>query len=302
MEIKFSNFPEIKVGNYTDQKAGTGCTAVLFDTPLSGSVSVMGGGPGSRELGLLDPMTRMDQINAVLLTGGSAFGLAAADGVMKYLEERGVGFDTDIAKIPIVPSAVIYDLNYKSKSIRPGKNEGYFACENAKNTFEIGSKGVGTGATCGKLLGVDMASKSGLGYAEYNSKNIKVSALTVCNAVGNIINPKTGDIVAGIKGEKGFISYREIVENEFPNLFGMNTSLGIVVTNVKLEKAMLKKIANMAHDGLARTVNPVHTMYDGDIIFAFSTNEVAADINKTGVLAADAVSMAILNGIQTVNN
>ncbi len=301
MEIKFSNFPEIKIGNYTDQEAGTGSTVVLFDKPLAGSVSVMGGGPGSRELGLLDPLTRMDQINAVLLTGGSAFGLAAADGVMKYLEEKGIGFDTDIAKIPIVPSAVIYDLNYKSKSIRPGKNEGYYACDDAKNSFEIGSKGVGTGATCGKLLGVDKASKSGLGYAEYNSGKIKVSALTVCNAVGNIVDPNTGDIVAGIKGENGFISYKEIVDNEFPNLFGMNTSLGVVVTNVKLDKAMLKKIANMAHDGLARTVNPVHTMYDGDTIFVFSTNEVDADINKTGVLAADAVSMAILNGIQAVN-
>ncbi len=300
MEIKFSNFPEIKVGNYTDQEAGTGCTAVLFDNPLAGSVSVMGGGPGSRELALLDPMTRMDQINGVLLTGGSAFGLAAADGVMKYLEEKGVGFDTDIAKIPIVPSAVIYDLNYKSKSIRPSHNEGYYACNDAENTFEIGSKGVGTGATCGKLLGVDKASKSGLGYAENNSNNIKVSALTVCNAVGNIIDPSTGDIVAGIKGEDGYISYQDIIKNDFMNLFGRNTSLGVVVTNVKLDKAMLKKIANMAQDGLARTVNPVHTMYDGDTIFVFSTNEVEADINKTGVLAADAVSMAILNGIQAV--
>ncbi|MFO7815917.1 MAG: P1 family peptidase [Halanaerobiales bacterium] len=300
MKINISNFPKIKVGNYTDSQAGTGCSVVLFEKPLAGSVSVMGGGPGSRELALLDPTTAMDQINAVLLTGGSAFGLSAADGVIKYLEENNIGFDTDIAKIPIVPSAVIYDLNYKNSKIRPGSNEGYYACDTANNEFYIGSWGVGTGATCGKLLGVDKASKSGLGFAENNSKNIKISALTVCNAVGNIINPETGEIVAGIKSEDGFISYQEIVEKEFMNLFGMNTSLGVVITNVKLDKAMLKKIALMAHDGLARTVNPVHTMFDGDMIFVFSTNQVRADINKTGALAADAISEAILNGIKAV--
>lgn len=302
MEITLSNFPEIKVGNYTDQEAGTGCTAVMFDKPLAGSVSVMGGGPGSRELALLDPTTRMDQINAVLMTGGSAFGLSAADGVMKYLEENNIGFDTGIAKVPIVPAGVIFDLNYKHSGIRPSSNEGYYAATNADNSFEIGSKGVGTGATCGKLLGVEKASKSGLGYAENNAQDLKVSALTVCNAVGNIINPKNGEIVAGIKGESGFVSYDEILKSEFMDLFGQNTTLGVVLTNVKLNKAMLKKVANMAHDGLARTVNPVHTMFDGDMIFVFSTNQVEADINKTGVLAAKAVSDAILNGIAAVKN
>lgn len=300
MKINISNFPDIKVGNYTDSQAGTGCSVILFDEPLPGSVSVMGGGPGSRELALLEPTTGMDQINAVLLTGGSAFGLSAADGVMKYLEENDIGFETDIAKIPIVPSAVIYDLNHKNSNIRPGSNEGYYACDTANNEFYIGSWGVGTGATCGKLLGVDRASKSGLGFAEKKFKNIKISTLTVCNAVGNIINPDTGEIVAGIKNEDGFISYQEIIEKEFMNLFGMNTTLGVVITNVKLDKAKLKKIADMAHDGLARTVNPVHTMYDGDLIFVFTTNEITADINKTGVLAADTVSQAILNGIEAV--
>ena len=302
MEIKFSNFPEIKIGNYTDQQAGTGCTVVLFNEPLAGSVSVMGGGPGSRELALLDPTTRMDQIDAVLLTGGSAFGLSAADGVMKYLEENDRGFDTGFAKVPIVPGGVIFDLNYKHPGVRPSSNEGYYACENADNTFKIGSKGAGAGATCGKLLGVENASKSGLGYAENNSKNVKISALTVCNAVGNIVNPKTGDILAGIKSEEGFVSYQDILKNEFLDVFGMNTTLGVVVTNVKLDKAMLKKVANMSHDGLARTVNPVHTMFDGDMIFVLSTNEVEADINKTGILAAEAISDAILNGIEAVKN
>mgnify|MGYP000043469998 CR=1 FL=1 len=300
MKISISNFPDIKVGNYTDSQAGTGCSVVLFDEPLAGSVSVMGGGPGSRELALLNPTTGMDQINAVLLTGGSAFGLSAADGVMKFLEEKNIGFDTDIAKIPIVPSAVIYDLNHKNSKIRPGSNEGYYACDTANNEFIIGSRGVGTGATCGKLLGVDKASKSGLGFSEITSGDIKISTLTVCNAVGNIFDPKTGEIVAGIKGKDGYISYQEIVEKEFMNMFGMNTTLGAVITNVQLDKAKLKKIAEMAHDGLARTVNPVHTMFDGDMIFVFSTNEVTADINKTGVLAADTVSQSILNGIEAV--
>ncbi len=302
MEVKLNNFPDIKVGNYTDQEAGTGCTVTLFDKPLAGSVSVMGGGPGSRELALLDPTTRMDQINAVLLTGGSAFGLSAADGIMKYLEENNKGFDTGFAKVPIVPGGVIFDLNYKHNGIRPGSNEGYYASTNADNKFEIGSKGVGTGATCGKLLGVDKASKSGLGYSENNSDPIKVSAITVCNAVGNVVNPKTGEIVAGIKGESGYISYQDILESEIMDLFGTNTTLGIVITNVKLTKAMLKKVAEMAQDGLARTVNPVHTMFDGDMIFAFSTNEVEADLNKTGILAAQSISDAILNGIAAVNN
>ncbi|HKL12966.1 MAG TPA: P1 family peptidase [Halanaerobiales bacterium] len=302
MEIKLNNFPQVKVGNYTDKTAGTGCTVALFDKPLAGSVSVMGGGPGSRELALLEPTTRMDQINAVLLTGGSAFGLSAADGVMQYLEENNIGFDTGIAKVPIVPAGVIFDLNYKHKGIRPSSNEGYYACSNADNKFTIGAKGVGTGATCGKLLGMDKASKSGLGYAESNSNEIKVSALTVCNAVGNIVNPANGEIIAGIKGESGYISYQDILENEIMDLFGTNTTLGVVITNVKLSKAMLKKVAEMSHDGLARTVNPVHTMYDGDMIFVFTTNQVEADINKTGVLAAKAVSDSILNGIEAVKN
>ncbi|MCF8008781.1 MAG: P1 family peptidase [Halanaerobiales bacterium] len=300
MEVKISNFKEIKVGNYTDQKAGTGCTALLFNKPLIGSVSVKGGGPGSRELALLNPLTAMEQINAVLLTGGSAFGLSAADGVMKYLEEKNIGYQTDIAKIPIVPAAVIYDLNYKSKSIRPEKNEGYYASQNAKKTFEIGSNGVGTGATCGKLLGLERASKSGLGYQEKRSGKIKISTLTVCNAVGNIINPKNGQIIAGIKSDNGYISYNDILNSKFPNLFGINTTLGVIITNVKLSKAMLKKVAEMAHDGLARTVNPVHTMYDGDTIFVFSTNQIKADINKVGVMAADSISQAIINGIEAV--
>lgn len=302
MEVKLNNFSGIKVGNYTDKKAGTGCTVILFDEPVAGSVSVMGGGPGSRELALLDPTTKMDQINAVLLTGGSAFGLSAADGVMKYLEENNKGFDTGFAKVPIVPAGVIFDLNYKHNAVRPGRNEGYYASTNACNKFEIGVKGVGTGATCGKLLGVEQASKSGLGYSENNSEQIKVSTITVCNAVGNVINPQTGEIVAGIKGESGFISHQEILESEIMDLFGTNTTLGVVITNVKLTKSMLKKVAEMSHDGLARTVNPVHTMFDGDMIFVFSTNEVKADVNKTGILAAQSISDAILNGIEAVKN
>jgi len=300
MEIKLSNFSSIKVGNYTDSKAGTGCTVLLFEKPLAGSVSVQGGGPGSRELELLDPNTKMDQINAVLLTGGSAFGLAAADGVMKYLEEKDIGFNTPNAKVPIVPAAVIYDLNYKHNGIRPSHNEGYYACTNADNSFEIGSKGVGTGATCGKLIGIENSSKSGLGYAENNLDQIKVSAITVCNAVGNIVNPENGQIVAGMKRNDEFISYKEIVNENIKDLFSMNTTLGVVMTNVKLDKAMLKKIADMAHDGMARTVNPVHTMYDGDMIFVFTTNEVKSDLNKTGILAAQTISDAILNGIEAV--
>lgn len=301
METKFNNFPTIKVGNYTDLKAGTGCTVLLFEKPLAGSVSVRGGGPGSRELELLDPTTRMDQFNAVLLTGGSAFGLAAADGVMKYLEEKDIGFETAAARVPIVPAAVIYDLNYKHSGIWPTQNEGYHACTEADNNFEIGLKGVGTGATCGKLIGIDKASKSGLGYAENNVNEIKVSALTVCNAVGNIINPENGEIISGMKRDGEFVSYKDIIDEEMEDLFSMNTTLGVVITNVKLDKAMLKKIADMAHDGMARTVNPVHTMYDGDMIFVFSTNEIKSDINKTGILAAQAVSDAILNGIEAVN-
>jgi len=300
MLVKFNNFPEVRVGNYTDQSAGTGCTVVLFEHPLLGSVSVRGGGPGSRELALLDPSTNMNQINAVLLTGGSAFGLAAAEGVMKYLEEKDIGYKTDTAKIPIVPSAVIYDLNYKHSQIRPGSNEGYFASSEAKNEFEIGSKGVGTGANCGKLIGMEKSSKTGLGYAENNSEKIKVSVLTVCNAVGNIIDPKNGEIVAGIQAEDGYISHRAVIDENMEGLLKTNTTLGVVVTNVKLNKVELKKIADMAHDGLARTVNPVHTMYDGDTIFVFSTNQVQADLNITGILTADAVSDSILNGVVAV--
>ncbi|UCH50531.1 MAG: P1 family peptidase [Chloroflexota bacterium] len=296
----------IKVGHYTDKQAATGCTVILCETGAVAGVDVRGSAPGTRETELLRPMNLVERVQAILLSGGSAFGLDAAGGVMRYLEERGFGQETMVAKVPIVPAAILFDLDTGSSKIRPGIEEGYKACLAAteKETAE-GCVGAGTGATVGKFLGIERATKSGLGTASCKIGNdIIVAAIVAVNAIGDVIDPKTGKIMAGPRNEKnnGFIRTVELLtggtSSSKKNPLPSNTTLGVVATNACLNKEQINKLAQMAQDGLARAINPSHTMYDGDTIFALSLGDKVGDLTTLGTAAAEVVADSIVRAVQ----
>lgn len=292
----------VKVGHYTDEDAITGCTVILL--PKEGAVcgvDVRGGAPGTRETDLLDPTCMVERVNAICISGGSAFGLAAADGVMKYLEEKNIGFETPNGKVPIVPTAILFDLNIGNNKIRPGKEEGYKACQNASSLgFEVGSVGAGTGATVGKVFGNSFMMKSGVGRAILNlSGGIEIFALAVVNSFGDIIN-ENGSILAGAYHSKeGFLNSKSVIleGREIKSEFGESTTIVVIITNVILDKASATKVAQMAHDGLARAISPVHTEYDGDITFALSIGKKKAPIVVIGTAVAEATAKAIRNAV-----
>jgi L-aminopeptidase/D-esterase-like protein len=296
----------IKVGHYTDKKAVTGCTVILCEAGAVAGVDIRGSAPGTRETDLLRPMNLVDKIHAIVISGGSAFGLDAAGGVMRYLEEQDIGYKTPVARVPIVSAAIIFDLSIGNPKIRPGFEEGYKACQTASDKeVSEGCVGAGTGATVGKALGIEKATKSGLGTASCKiGDDIIVAALVVVNAIGDVINPKTGKILAGPRSQdnkcfhnttellsQGIYSYRQ---NSLPT----NTTIGVVATNACLNKEQVNKLAQMAQDGLARAINPSHTMHDGDTIFALSSGDKISDITILGSLAAEVVSNAIIRAVQ----
>ncbi len=268
--------PGVHVGHAADRTGLTGCTAVLFDAPAGAvvGVDVRGSSPGTRETDMLSPIGRVGETHALLLTGGSAFGLGAADGVVRFLEEKGVGYDVWVARIPIVPAAVIFDLATGDPTARPDASMGYEAAAAARSgDFAQGSVGVGTGATVGKVLGPERAMKGGVGSASVSLPDgLVVAALAVVNAFGDVRDPSTGRILAGPRLDDGTLadSVEHLMEASRFMRWGENTTLGIVATNARLTKPQATKIAQMAHDGLARTVSPVHTSIDGDTIFAAS--------------------------------
>ncbi|MBN2463462.1 MAG: P1 family peptidase [Dehalococcoidia bacterium] len=301
-----TDVPGIKVGHYTDKDAATGCTVILCETGAVAGIDVRGSAPGTRETDLLRPMNLVERVQAVLLGGGSAFGLDAAGGVMRYLEERGLGQETMVARVPIVPAAVLFDLDTGSCKIRPGSEEGYKACLAAtdKEVAE-GCVGAGTGATIGKFLGIERATKSGLGTASCKiGGDIIVAAIVAVNAVGDVIDPKTGNILAGPRNEKsnGFLSTIDLLtrggNSDVKNLLPTNTTLGLVATNACLNKEQVNKLAQMAQDGLARAINPSHTMYDGDTIFALSLGDKIGDLTTLGTAAAEMVAEAIVRAVK----
>ncbi len=293
---------EVKVGHYTDEDAITGCTVILI--PEEGAVcgvDVRGGAPGTRETDLLDPTCMVERVNAICISGGSAFGLAVADGVMKYLEEKNIGFETPHGKVPIVPAAILFDLNIGNNKIRPGKEEGYKACQNASSLgFEVGSVGAGTGATVGKVFGNSFMMKSGVGRATLNlSGGIEIFALAVVSSFGDIIN-KDSSILAGAYHPKGgFLNSKSLIleGREIKSEFGESTTIVVIITNVLLDKASATKVAQMAHDGLARAISPVHTEYDGDITFALSIGKKKAPTVVIGTAVAEATAKAIRNAV-----
>jgi L-aminopeptidase/D-esterase-like protein len=296
----------IKAGHYTDIEAVTGCTVILCETGAVAGVDVRGSAPGTRETDLLRPMNLVEKIQGILLSGGSAFGLNAAGGVMRYLEERGFGHETMVTRVPIVPAAILFDLNVGSSKIRPDVEDGYKACLAAtEKEIPEGCVGAGTGATVGKMLGIERATKSGVGTTSCKiGDDVVVAALMAVNAVGDIIDHRTGKIIAGPRNEQnnGFLSTAELLTGgtftHRKNPIATNTTLGVVATNANLTKEQVNKLAQMAHDGIARAINPCHTMYDGDAIFALSIGDKTGDITALGTAAAELVADSIVRAVQ----
>lgn len=297
----------IRVGHYTDLVAATGCTVVLCESGAVGGVDVRGSAPGTRETDLLRPTTLVSEVHAVLLGGGSAFGLDAASGVVRFLEEKGAGLELGESRVPIVPAAILFDLGVVTDRVRPGANEGYAACENATAGEVVeGSVGAGTGATVAKLLGREGAVKGGTGTAAIDlGEGVMVGAVVCVNAVGGIYDPESGELVAGPRREDGSMgdamqlitAPRYVGAETTP---GANTTIGVVATNARLTKEQANKLASVAHDGIAMAVRPAHTMSDGDTIFALATGTVEADAGMTriGAAATLCVARAIVRGVR----
>lgn len=304
-EGKITDVPGIEVGHAQDFTAKTGCTVVLARKSAVGGVDVRGSAPGTRETDLLRPTNLVERIHAVALCGGGAFGLSAACGVMKYLEEQGIGFDTGVAKVPIVAAAVIFDLAFGNSRIRPDEKMGYEACLNANSgIIAQGSVGAGTGATVGKILGMKGCMKGGVGTSSIKLPGgIIVGALVVVNAFGDVVEPGTGRIIAGARDPKTgeFVDTKRLLLQGYTTKapMGNNTTIGVVATNARLSKEQANKVASLAHNGLALTISPVHTMFDGDTIFAMSTGEIESDVNVIGVAAVEAVSRAVVNAVKS---
>ncbi|WP_288480455.1 P1 family peptidase [uncultured Clostridium sp.] len=313
-EIKFVDIKGIRLGHAENKEGSTGCSVVICEKGATGGVDVRGGAPGTRETDLLDPSELVEKVHAVMLSGGSAFGLEASTGAMEYLEERNIGFDVQVAKVPIVCSAVLFDLAFGSPKIRPDKKLGYEACINSENyTQNInGNIGAGYGATVGKIAGPEFAMKGGLGtFAVELENGLQVGAIVAVNCLGDIVDPMDNmNIIAGAynKETKKFLNSENILlsSTENPkNPFKGNTTIGIIVTNANFNKAQAKKISSMAHNGFARTMKPAHTMFDGDTIFTMATNYIDADVSTVGMLAANVMEKAVLNAIKnadTLNN
>ncbi len=296
-EIKITDIGNINIGNAQDHESGTGLTVIIAKEGMAAGVDIRGGGPASRETPLLNPLMQADKIHALVLSGGSAYGLDAAGGVMEYLEERDIGFDVGVAKVPLVCQSCIFDLGYKSAKGRPDKKMAYAACiDSERNDPKEGSVGGGTGATVGKLYGMEQCQKSGIGMYAVQVGELKIGAVVIVNALGDVFDGK-GNKIAGLTNKEGteFLDFMEemLKSIEPKNMFTGNTTIGAVITNADFGKSMLCKIAAMGQNGLARRIYPVHTMADGDSVYALSVGSINADINIVGALGSYVMEMAI---------
>ncbi|AWX56068.1 peptidase S58 family protein [Brevibacillus brevis] len=294
--------PGVKVGQVQNEEALTGCTVIVLEKGSACGVDVRGSAPGTRETDLLNPINSVQEVNAVVLTGGSAYGLDAASGVMRYMEEQGQGYNVGVGVVPIIPAAVIFDLSIGSAKIRPDQQMGYEAARLAsKQPVQQGNVGAGTGATVGKMAGMKRAMKGGLGTASRRLPNgLVVGAIVAVNAVGEVRLPSTGEILAGARGEDSNIrdSLSWMIDAATPPVpAGTNTTIAVVASNANLNKVQANKVAQMAHNGLAKTIHPVHTMSDGDTIFAIATGGVDASVNLVGTLSVEVLAEAVVNAI-----
>ncbi len=300
-----TDVPGIEVGHFTDPRRPTGCSVVVAREGAVGGVDVRGAAPGTRETDLLAPGNTVDVVHAVLLSGGSAFGLDAAGGVMRWLESRGIGVEVGVARVPIVPAAVLFDLLVGDASIRPDAAAGLAACEAASSRHPAeGSVGAGAGACVGKVFGHDRAMKGGIGTASVTVGGVTVGALVACNALGDVVDPDTGAVIAGARSADGLRlldTRRALLAGEppIPMLAGTNTTIGVVATDATLTKAQAQRLAQVAHDGLARAINPVHTVADGDTLFALSTGRRAhhPGMMVLATMAAEAVARATVRAV-----
>ena len=303
-EIHIKDMRPIRIGQAENVAAGTGCTVFLCENGMRAGLDVRGGGPASRESELLKPLAAAQEIHAIVLAGGSAFGLEAAGGVMQCLEERGIGFDVGVTKVPLVVQSDLFDLTVGDPFVRPDAAMGYEAALWALEVpnYRDGNFGAGCGATVGKIAGMENCMKSGIGSYAIRIGDLAVGAVVAVNALGDIFDWKTGRQIAGLRTDDGsalrstetyFASLERIADNKFSG----NTTLGVVITNADFSKAQLCKIAGMAHDGYARSIRPVHTSADGDSIYAVSVGTVRADQDLVGMLAAEVVSEAITRAV-----
>ncbi len=295
----------IKVGQVEDKEALTGCTVIICEEGAACGVDVRGGGPGTRETDLLDPVNMIQKVHAVVLSGGSAFGLESTCGVSEYLEEHGIGFDVGVAKVPIVVGAVLFDLAVGNPKVRPNKSMGYKACQKASTTqLKQGNFGAGCGATVGKIKGMEYAMKGGIGSSSIVLPNgLVVSAMVAVNAFGDVY--ENGKVIAGTldNSKTNMLNSYELMKMGISKGgFNIdNTTIGIVVTNGKLDKAQCKKVSQMAHNGYAKSIFPIHTPHDGDTIFTMATGEIETDVTLLGSLATEVIEKSILNAIKNAD-
>ena len=307
-EIPFSAFENLKIGHAQDAETATGCTVLIAEEGMAAAVDVRGGGPASRETTLLQPLASAEIIHAILLSGGSAFGLEAGCGVAEFLEEQGVGFETGFAKVPLVCQSCIYDLGIGSSTVRPDKAMAKAACADAyegRHKTCTGNVGAGMGATVGKARGALSMMKSGLGLYAMQLGSLKVGALVVVNALGDVFDCQTHEKLAGLLNleRTGFddceTELLKLLTAESKNLFTSNTTIGVVVTNAAFNKMELQRAASAAHNGYARTIRPVHTSADGDSIYAVSTGNVKANLDMVSAMGTEAMARAVNNAVRS---
>lgn len=303
-EIKITDIFGFKIGSAQNKEGGTGCTVIISEDGACAGVDVRGGGPATRETDLLKPVNMVEQIHAVMLSGGSAYGLDAGSGAMQYLEEKGKGFDVGVGIVPIVCGASLFDLVVGDPKCRPDKSMGYEACINSEkdNDVQQGNFGAGTGATVGKYLGPDYLMKSGLGTYAVQYGDLQIGAIVAVNALGDVFDVDNGKQLAGLLSEdkKSLRSTAETMYAEYDsgrNVFKGNTTIGCIITNGRITKSQANKIASMAHNGFARAINPIHTSADGDSIFVMASCQVDVGQDALGTLAAEVMARAINNAV-----
>lgn len=300
----------LRVGHFTYSERPTGCTVILSESGATAGVDVRGSAPGTRETDLLNPVNLVQRVHGVVLSGGSAFGLDSATGVVRYLRERNIGYQTRATNVPIVPAAILYDLGLGDSMITPDADAGYAACESAnQGPTDEGNVGAGAGATVGKILGLGRAMKGGLGTSSFETGNgIVVGAIVAVNCVGNVVDPATGQIIAGVRNldGNGFVDTRQMVRLQIntSQAVAENTTIGLVATNANFTKTEMTKVAQMAQDALARTIYPAHTPSDGDTVFALATGTSDAQLNLgiVGALAAEVLADAILRAVRAAES
>ncbi|QAS50855.1 P1 family peptidase [Halobacillus litoralis] len=303
--IHINDINGFSIGQKEDPEGHTGCTVILCENGAVAGVDVRGGAPGTRETDLLQSENLVQEVHGIFLAGGSAFGLDVGSGVMKFLEENDVGFDVRVTRVPIVPGAILFDLIEGRANIRPDKEMGYRASEIAWKIpgFKAGNYGAGAGAAVGKALGRKHSMKGGIGSCAYSVGDLKVGAVVAVNCFGDVVDPNTGEVIAGLQNAGRFLNTEEQIINRIDqsqtNRFRENTTIGAVLTNAKLHKSEANKLSSIAHDGLARTIRPSHTFIDGDTLFTLATGGVECDLNALSALANKVVEKAVINAVKS---